>query len=125
MFFIGRKKPRFASMSHFNQLPEFEKELKRLEKKYPSLSDDLKRFEGIIELNPVGIGTNFVTVHHSSNLKIVKARLACKSLRDRSMRIIYAYHNDAVTFVYIEIYFKGDKENENRERIKNYLKSVL
>ena len=111
-------------MSHFSQLPEFVKELKKLGRKYPSLSDDLKRFEGIIKLNPVGIGTNFVTVYHSPNLKIVKARLACKSLRDRSMRIIYAYHNDAITFVYIEIYFKGDKENENRERIKNYLKSI-
>ena len=52
----------------------------------------------------------------------MKARLACKSLRDRSIRVIYAYHNDTVTFVYIELYFKGDKKNEDRERVREYIK---
>ena len=110
-------------MNHFNRLPEFEKELKKLRSKYPSLPDDLSRFERIIEINPVGIGTNFVTIHHSTTLKMVKARLACKSLRDRSIRVIYAYHEDIITFVYIEMYFKGDKENEDCERVKEYLKN--
>lgn len=111
-------------MNHFNQLIEFEKEFSKLSKKFHSLPEDLKKLERLIILNPIGIGTNFVTIHHSPKVKIVKTRLACKSLRDRSMRIIYAYHNDTVTFVYIEIYFKGDKENEDKERINRYLKNV-
>lgn len=111
-------------MSHSNQLPEFEKELKRLGKKYPSLLGDLERFEKIIKSSPLGIGTNFVTVHHSPKVKIVKARLACKSLQGRSMRIVYAYHDDTITFVYIEIYYKGDKENEDRKRIEEYIQNV-
>ncbi len=111
-------------MSLYSKLPEFEKELKKLSKKYPSLASDLKSFEKIIAVYPTGIGSNFVTVHHSPNCKIVKARLACKSLRDRSMRVVYAYHDDTITFVYIEIYFKGEKENEDRDRIEKYIKSI-
>ncbi len=112
-------------MSHFNQLPEFEKDFIRLSRKYPSLFEDLKKLERLLSINPVGFGTNFVTIHHDPLVKIVKTRLACKSLRDRSIRIIYAYHENITTFVHIEIYFKGDKDNEDRERIKQYLKSVL
>jgi hypothetical protein len=137
-------------MSHFDKLPEFEKEFSKLSKKYPSLAEDLKKFEKLISLKPVGFGVNFVIIHHSekvnpvreptrdinpratnrqseafsNGVKIVKARLACKSLRNRSIRIIYAYHGDTVTFVYIELYFKGDKENEDRERIRQYIKKL-
>lgn len=111
-------------MSHFNSLPEFEKEFFRLSKKYPSLIEDLKKFEKLVSLNPVGLGVNFVTIHFSPEVKIVKTRLACKSLRKRSIRIIYAYQGNRRTFMYLEIYFKGDKENEDRERIKQYLKSI-
>lgn len=118
-----RKHP-YENMSHFNQSPEFEKEFSKLSKKYQSLGEDLKKFEKLLALNPVGFGVNFVTIHHAKELRIVKARLACKSLRDRSIRIIYAHHKDSLTFMYIEIYFKGNKENENRSRIEKYLKSL-
>ena len=98
LFFIVRKKLPSENMSHFSRTSEFEREFSKLSKKYRSLSEDL--------------------------IKIVKTRLACKSLRNRSIRIIYAYKESTVTFVYIEIYFKGDKENEDRERINLYLKSL-
>ena len=111
-------------MSHFNQQPEFEKEFKRLAKKYRSLPQDLKDLEEVLETLPTGIGKNFSILHYSEKVKIVKTRLACKSLHDRSVRIIYAYHNNTITFVYIEIYYKGDKENEDKERIEEYLKTI-
>ena len=111
-------------MSHFSQLPDFEKELEKLSKKYSSLYDDLEKFEKLLEINATGFGKNFTIIHHTPEVKIIKARLACKSLRDRSIRIIYAFHNSSVTFVYIEMYFKGDKDNEDRERIKEYLKRL-
>ncbi len=111
-------------MSHFDKLPEFEKEFVRLSKKYPSLSQDLKDLEDVTRVLPTGSGKNFVIIHSASKIKIVKVRLACKSLRGRSIRIIYAYHDDTVTFMYIEIYFKGNKENEDRQRIMHYLKST-
>lgn len=111
-------------MSHFNQLPEFEKAFLKLFRKYKSLPEDLRKLETIItnpDIGPVGVGKNFITLHQSENIKIVKARLACMSLRERSMRVVYAYHSDKIEFMYIEIYYKGDKENEDNERIKKYL----
>ncbi len=112
-------------MSHFKQLPEFEKDFSKLSKKYHSLSEDLRKFERLIKINPTGVGKNFTIIHSSLEVKIIKARLACKSLRDRSIRIIYAYHENILTFVHIEIYFKGDKENEDTERVKEYIKRFL
>jgi len=57
--------------------------------------------------------------------QIYKARkFACKSLKgtgSRSgIRIIYAYYEKDDIIEFIEIYYKGDKENEDRERIKKY-----
>jgi len=44
-------------------------------------------------------------------------------LKGSSLRIIYAYFEEDQQIEFIELYFKGDKENEDRNRIKNYLKS--
>ena len=111
-------------MSHFKQLPEFKKELKKLSKKYQTLHQDIKTLEKVLDVQPTGIGKNFTILHHSEEVVLVKTRLACKSLRDRSMRLIYAYHDYTVTFVYIELYFKGNKETEDSGRIAGYLKSM-
>lgn len=120
--------------SNFERLPEFEKELSKLSKKYRSLQADLERLEKVLLLNPAGVGANFVLLHNAKHIKIVKTRLACASLKDRSIRVIYAYHtapdgggNDrelqsVATFLYIEIYFKGQKQNEDRDRIEVYLR---
>mgnify|MGYP007017483237 CR=1 FL=1 len=58
-------------MSHFKQLPEFEREFLKLSKKYPSLPEDLKKFERLLGLNPVGFGSNFITIHYSEEIKII------------------------------------------------------
>lgn len=111
-------------MTHFNQLPEFQKDFKRLAKKYQSLSEDLGKLERFIDLNPTGSGNNFVIIHHDADFKIIKTRMACRTLHDRSMRVIYAYHAGVAVFVHIEIYFKGDKENEDRGRIEEYIRTM-
>jgi len=56
-------------------------------------------------------------------IAIVKARMVCLALRDRSLRVIYSYFEQEQRIEFIKIYYKGDKENENRERIKVYLGS--
>lgn len=118
-------KHRFENMSHFNKIPQFEKELKKLSKKYSSLPNDIKDLEDILSVFPTGNGKNFTIIHHSENLVLVKTRLTCRSLRDKSMRVIYAYHAKGIEFVYIELYFKGDKKNEDMGRIKEYLRLVV
>lgn len=111
-------------MSNFYQLPEFEKELKKLLKKYPSLASDIEDVRQILIGTPTGIGKNFIIMHVFQDVKIVKVRVHCESLRARTIRMIYAYHADKIEFMYIELYFKGDKENEDRMRIEAYLKTI-
>ncbi|MDP2676203.1 MAG: hypothetical protein Q8O83_00765 [bacterium] len=110
-------------MNHFDALAEFEKEFKRLSKKYRTLDDDLEKFKKILITTPTGIGKNFVIIHSTETIKVVKARMACRALRDRSLRVIYAYFEQNQKIDFIEIYSKGEKENEERERIKGYLKN--
>ncbi len=125
LFFIAQKKLLSENMNHFNQLPEFEKEFLRLSQKYRSLPEDLEKLKRLIESRPTGSGKNFTIIHSGPEIKIIKNRLTCKSLRNRSIRLIYAYHEKILTFIYIEIYFKGDKANEDRTRIKDYLENRI
>lgn len=108
-------------MIKFSQLPEFERELKKLSKKYSSLERDVEDIKLVISDVPTGIGKNFTIIKTFENTKIVKVRILCKSLRSRTVRLIYAYHADKIEFMYIELYFKGDKQNEDRHRIEDYL----
>ncbi|MDO9547973.1 MAG: hypothetical protein Q7J65_03285, partial [Candidatus Marinimicrobia bacterium] len=52
-------------------------------------------------------------------------KFACKSLKGTGaksgIRLIYAYFVEEDRIDLIEIYYKGDKENEDRERIKKYV----
>jgi hypothetical protein len=108
---------------HFNELPEFSKEFKRLSKKYLSFPDDLHEFKKIIIVSPLGTGKHFNICHSGGGVKIIKARIFCQYLKGSSrLRIIYSYIISSKTIEFIEIYFKGDKINENREWIKEYLK---
>lgn len=108
-------------MNHFDTLAEFEKEFKRLFKKYRTLDDDLEKFKKILITSPTGIGKNFVIIYSAETVKIVKTRMACRALRDRSLRIVYSYFEKEQRIEFIELYFKGEKGNEDRERIKEYL----
>ncbi len=108
-------------MSTFSCLPEFEKELKKLSKKYPSLISDIEDIKPVLLECPTGIGKNFTIIKTTDTVKIIKVRIHCESLRSRTIRLIYAYHEDKIEFMYVEVYFKGNKENEDRERIKEYL----
>lgn len=108
---------------NFNETTEFSKDFKQLSKKYRSLNDDLHEFKKIISELPLGNGKHFVALHNLEQVKIIKARFFCRYLRGTSLRIIYAHHVAKGVIEFIEIYFKGEKENENRERIRDYLKN--
>ena len=108
-------------MAIFRVLPEFDKELKKLSKKYPTLPLDIEDIKPVLIDCPTGIGKNFTIIKIVDEVKIIKVRVHCESLRSRVVRLIYAYHPDRIEFMYLEIYFKGDKEDEDRERIKEYL----
>jgi mRNA-degrading endonuclease RelE of RelBE toxin-antitoxin system len=113
--------------SEERKLPEFEKDLKRLSKKFRTLEEDLKVFvekqlnlyhklkidnKGVFTIPNLGI----------SYPKIYKAKkFACRSLKGKGaasgIRVIYAYYEKEDIIEFIEIYYKGDKANEDRKRI--------
>ncbi|MFH1714437.1 MAG: hypothetical protein ABH831_02500 [Candidatus Nealsonbacteria bacterium] len=109
---------------NFNELPEFVKECKRLAKKYKSLPNDLQEFRNVISVVPLGNSKHFNIVTQTESVKIFKARFFCRYLKGSSLRVIYAYIEEQKKVEFIEMYFKGDKENEDRERIKEYLKKI-
>lgn len=113
---------------NFKDTDEFQKDFKRLSKKFRSLDDDLLEFKKILFESPLGIGKHFNVITKIGYLYIIKARFFCKSLKKKDLRVIYAYienHQiiEMTGIEFIEIYFKSEKENEDRERIKEYLKN--
>ena len=108
----------------FEEQSEFSKEIKQLAKKYRSLPDDLVEFKKVLEVRPLGAGKHFNVITRTEIVIIIKARLFCKYLKGSSLRVVYVFFPAEDKVELMEIYFKGDKENEDRERIKEYLKSV-
>jgi hypothetical protein len=118
-------------MSNFGKVTRgngFSRDLKQLLKKYRSLEEDLDVFtkaqlfayhklqidnHGIFPINDLGL--------ESPQVYKVK-KFACKSLKGKGartgIRVIYAYISESDEIYLIEIYSKSDKENEDRERIK-------
>jgi len=112
-------------------LPEFDKDLKKLSKRFMKIEEDLQIFinkqlnlyhklkidnGGIVQIPDLQIEIP----------KIYKARkFACRALKGKGnqsgIRIIYAYFEADDKIELVEIYYKGDKGNEDRSRIlRNY-----
>jgi mRNA-degrading endonuclease YafQ of YafQ-DinJ toxin-antitoxin module len=114
----------------YEQSPEFQRDLKRLLKRFSTLEEDLETAKtNAIELYHLH-GVNNQSVFEipqfcRNELQICKLKkFACKSLRGTGIksgiRIIYAYFPEGNKVIFLEIYYKGDKENEDRERIKRF-----
>jgi len=108
---------------YFDQYPDFSKAFARLAKKYRSLPDDIAEFKRVLEVRPLGAGKHFNVITKTEDITVIKARLFCKYLKGASLQIVYAYHANSSRLVFLEIYFKGDKENENRELIQEYMRT--
>jgi len=110
---------------NFEQTPEFSKELKQLKKKYRSLDDDLLAFEKIVRQFPEGQGKHFNVLTRRNDIAVIKGRLFCKSLQDSSLRVVYAFHQNSITFLFIELFQKSEKDREDGKRVENYLQSLI
>jgi hypothetical protein len=108
---------------NFDELFEFKKDLKTLTKKYKSLNDDLQVVKKVLEVVPderppfsfridgLGIETCVIKIK----------KIACKSLKGRGvnsgLRLVYAHFPLEQRIIFIELYHKSDKPNEDRQRI--------
>jgi hypothetical protein len=106
---------------NYDETPEFAKEFKKLAKKYRTLPEDLKTFKKNVVVIDLGKNKNFAILHRDNQFFIVKARLFCRYLKRNTLRMVYVWDKREETIEFIEIYFKGDKENEDRDRIRKYL----
>ena len=112
----------------FDELAEFQRDLKTLLKKYRTLNDDLIVVKKILEILPDerppfsfridGLGIE--------NCVIKIRKIACRSLKGRGvnsgLRLVYAYFSEDQKITFIELYHKSDKENEDRQRIVEHFK---
>ena len=97
--------------------------MKQLKKKYRSLDDDVEKLKQTLAARlKQEVSKNWTCLHQGEGGSIYKSRLACRYLRATTMRVIYAYHTEPARTVFIELYYKGDKEREDQERIQAYLK---
>jgi mRNA-degrading endonuclease RelE of RelBE toxin-antitoxin system len=105
----------------FENIDEFEKDCKKLFKKYQSLPEDLALIRKVLSVFPLGRGNTDQISGLRMQSKIFKTRLMCRSVRSKTFRLIYCYCEQEQKITFIELYFKGDKENEDRNRIlKNF-----
>jgi hypothetical protein len=118
----------------YNRTPEFEKDLKRLLKRFRTLEEDLKtaqeraldlvfvyhtQYPGLVQIPGIG----------SKRIQIYKLRtFACKALIGKGVRsgirLVLAYIPDDNRVAFLQIYFKADDEREDRGRIRAYLKQI-
>ena len=122
----------------FEELQEFNRDLKKLTKRYRTLNSDLETIKKVLKVNPQArppFSFNIDGLGITSCVIKVK-KIACKSLKGKGvntgLRLIYAYFEERVEdvesiettlgekIIFIELYHKSGKAQENRERILKY-----
>lgn len=116
----------------YGETDEFAKDFKKLAKRFKTLADDIetakKNAIELYHLHKIDNQSIFqIQDFKNDEIEIYKLKkFACKSLKGKGVqsgiRVIYAYHKNRLRIEFIEIYYKGDKKKENRERVKEYLK---
>ena len=107
--------------------PPFIKGFKHLSKRYPSLEKDFERFKKALEIDGEKL-TGLVRLQLGDiSGKFYKARkFRCKSLNKGSsggIRVILSFleKDSEIVINFIEIYFKGDKDNHDPLLIVHFL----
>ncbi len=124
-----------ADRINYCETPEFQKEFSRLAKKYRTLSEDFELAKkATIELYHLRKLDNHsvfpIPEFCAGPVQILKLKkFACQSLSGKGVhsgiRVIYSFDPMNYQVEFLEIYYKGTKENENRDRISAYLKTRL
>jgi len=112
----------------FEELAEYQKDLKQLLKKYRTLKEDMEYLQKTLEVEPdteppfsyridgLGIETCVIKVK----------KIACRALKGRGVNsgllLIYAWFEVEQRIVKVELYHKNDKENEDKNRIHKHFK---
>lgn len=113
---------------NFEELVEYKKDFKVLLKRYRTLNEDLEVVKKVLEIMPDERPPfSFRIDNLDIETCIIKVKkIACKALKGRGvnsgLRLIYAHYPIEKRIVFIELYHKNDKENEDKQRIKDNFK---
>jgi len=113
----------------FEESSEFKKDYKRLSKRYRALPEDFDRLKHVaLTLFHSGVDNRVsyeipeCVKERYSAFKLKK--FACRSLKggaNSGLRVIYVFDHLEKKVLFLEMYYKGDQELENRSRIELYL----
>ncbi len=116
----------------YEELKIFQKKFQRLLKKFSTLNDDIENAKKnaieVFHLHDIdNYSIKVMSKIPDKDLTICKLRkFACKSLKGKGsmsgIRIIYAFHHDTLTVTLIEIYFKPEQANEDKDLIREFVK---
>ena len=116
----------------YDETPEFVRDVKQLLKRFRSLREDIEVAKrAAIELfhgNP-RIDYNSIEEipgHCTDAIRCCKVKkFACRALKGRGVmsgiRMTYAFHVAERRVAFIQMYFKGDEDMEDKQRLKDYI----
>ena len=97
----------------------FKKEAKKLQKKYPSLKNELEKLGNIIAGNP------FTGTHLGNNVYKIRLAIKSKGKGKRGGARIMTQVKIVKELVYLfSIYNKGEKDDVSDQEIKNLIKDL-
>ncbi len=121
---------------NFDYSPEFQKDLKRLTKKWRSLPRDIESVERdilplYVEQKGVDIirlreaffgGYKAVVLTTTADAEVIKMRLDCESLGTNSKtRLIFVAVKTEGAIRFVELYAKNEKTREDPARYRKYM----
>ena len=121
---------------NFDYSPEFQKDLKRLTKKWRSLPRDIESVERdilplYVEQKGVDIirlreaffgGYKAAVLRTTADAEVIKMRLDCESLGTNSKtRLVFVAVKTEGTIRFVELYAKNEKAREDLTRYRKYL----
>ena len=110
----------------FQNLDAFQKDLKKLSKKYPTLVTDLEVVKKVLRIHPEAKPPfSFQLQGLSISTPIIKIKkMASRSFKGRGVqsgfRLVYAHYPEENRIVFIELFHKTKQLNEDRQRILLY-----
>ena len=105
----------------------FQKQLKKLKKRFRTLDSDLALVKLVIEKFPVGEDSRHAHIIKATpdrNIFIIKRRLVSKSTKHNDFRIVYIFNKSTNTITFIEIYYKGMQSNHNIKRVEEIWQEI-
>lgn len=105
----------------FIETPPFKKNVKELTKRFRTLPLAIEVRKNVLTATPIHYLAQAISgLGNEIPLPVYKLKFSCANLAGNRLRLIYTYDAPNETITFIEVYFKGDKENEDQNLITQF-----